>query len=105
MEEKRSKNKIVKANSPEEDLLGSWCSHVRCGRITVSEEQRKQLDEIGFHWEKKTERVVREWQEMFDRLAAYKERFGDTYVPFEWEEDKKLAEVSDSYSRAIAIVL
>mmetsp|Transcript_7448 Transcript_7448/g.14570 ORF Transcript_7448/g.14570 Transcript_7448/m.14570 type:complete len:527 (+) Transcript_7448:120-1700(+) len=92
VEEKRSKNKIVKANSPEEDLLGSWCSHVRCGRITINDEQRRQLDEIGFHWEKKNERVVREWHEMFDRLAAYKDRFGDTYVPFEWEEDKKLAE-------------
>jgi len=94
VEEKRSKNKIVKANSPEEDLLGSWCSHVRCGRITITDEQRKRLDDIGFHWEKKTERVIREWNEMFDRLQIYKDRFGDTCVPFEWDEDKKLAEVS-----------
>ena len=105
VEEKRAKNKIVKANSPEEDLLGSWCSHVRCGRITINDEQRKQLDEIGFHWEKKTERVVREWHDMLDRLRDYKDRFGDTYVPFEWYEDKKLAEVgSVPYAPSLSCV-
>ena len=77
-----------------EQHLGEWVKNVRRGIKQISVAERKQLNALGFVWETKYNRWDREWKEMLDKLRAYKQRFGDCYVPWQWSEDKKLAEVS-----------
>lgn len=74
--------------------LGEWVKNVRRGVKKLSLDERKQLNALGFSWETKRNKFDREWKERLERLKAYKRRFGDCYVPWQWEEDKQLAEVS-----------
>jgi len=74
--------------------LAEWVKHVRSGTLKVAQEKenRKKLREIGFHWESAQNRYDREWKAMFQRLEAYKERFGDVRVPWNWKEDRQLSD-------------
>lgn len=53
----------------------------------ILEGRAERLDEIGFNWlMSKTE----PWSEMFEKLKAYKRKYGDYNVPQKWKEDRKL---------------
>ena len=75
-------------NEGERSFLSEWCRNVRSGRITVTPEQRKLLDDLGFPWEK---RFDHDWNVMFQQLNAYKTKHGNCLVPWEWKEDPKLS--------------
>lgn len=83
---------------PTEPSLGDWTKNVRSGKKAITQEERKELSAIGFVWETKQNRFDREWKGMLEKLKEYKGRFGDCYVPWQWGEDKKLAEVRVSLS-------
>jgi superfamily II DNA or RNA helicase len=71
----------------ENPRLASWVSGQRTNRDKLSGDKRSLLDALGFVWDA----VGDPWQEMFNALLAYKERFGHTKVPRSWGESQKLA--------------
>lgn len=78
----------------EDGNLGEWVKNVRRGVKKLTMDERRMLNSLGFSWETKRNKFDREWKERLERLKSYKRRFGDCYVPWQWEEDKQLAEVS-----------
>ena len=58
-------------------------------RTTCKREDRvKLLNKIGFDWQL---RVTHDWETMFSRLLAYKEKHGTTYIPESYQADPELA--------------
>jgi len=48
--------------TPEGYRLGRWVDNIRGGRIKLTEEQRRRLDEVGFRWTlKNSSRTFDEW--------------------------------------------
>ena len=61
------------------------------GRLT--KERMKRLEDIGFQWKVKNKmkrHFDEQWNDMFEKLRAYKEQFGDCLVPLSYENDPKL---------------
>ena len=65
----------------------------------LSAERIARLDEIGFEWTApgrvgngQEEWLQGLWETKLRRLEAFRERFGHTQVPKNWEEDRELAE-------------
>ncbi len=69
--------------------LSRWV--VRQRRLSAAglleKQRRAQLAEIGFDCDRQQE----DWDEMFERLAAYERIHGDCLVPVRWPEDQALA--------------
>ena len=81
--------------------LGHWRDVQREFRRKgmLNPDRTARLDAIGFEWEApgRGDRTRAEWHqhlwdEQFQRLTAFKERFGHAHVPVVWEEDSKLGE-------------
>lgn len=73
--------------SYEADLdIGNWVCNQRTKKNFLSLEKKQKLDDVGFVWSKD-----QNWSSMFERLLAYKARHGDCLVPWNYEEDKSLA--------------
>lgn len=68
--------------------LAQWVSTQRTmrNRGKLSPERIERLDGLGFDWEP----FKNQWDEMYKRLARYRERFGNCDVPYNWEEDPEL---------------
>ena len=61
----------------------------RLGRKTITQEQIRKLDEIGFVWDHDRSKLT--WDEMFSFLQEYKRRHGDCKVLARWPDNPKLA--------------
>jgi hypothetical protein len=61
--------------------LGEWCRKQQRDQAALSQDRRARLDEIGFDFESLTEKNERRWNEMLQRLKAYKREHGDCLVP------------------------
>jgi hypothetical protein len=61
----------------------------RLGRKTITQEQIRKLDEIGFVWDHDRSKLT--WDEMFSFLQEYKRRHGDCKVLAKWPDNPKLA--------------
>jgi len=57
--------------------LGDWVSNQRQRKGTLSEEQTRRLNEVGFEWKL----FESAWEENFQRLEQYTEEHGDCLVP------------------------
>jgi hypothetical protein len=66
-------------NIPQGSRLGAWIATQRQARKkgSISQEQIKRLDEIGFVWNP----FKSKWESKFDELLAYKAKFGNVDVP------------------------
>ena len=90
------KEKYGDTNVPlhyKDDLqLGSWCytQNYKYWEGTLKPERASCLDGIGFEW-KEPVGFDHRWNEKYSRLKEYKNKFGDTNVPFYYDEDKELA--------------
>ncbi len=60
--------------------LGQWVARLRMRREEISEARRKQLEEIGFVWDRMEELIATQWEAHFEDLLAYKEKHGDCLV-------------------------
>jgi len=81
----------ISSTDKEYPSLAQWVEYLRKRQTRIPSERRAQLDELGFTWtEPHTEKYDRRWEEMFQRLLAYKDEHGDTLVPVQWEQDKTL---------------
>ncbi len=67
------------------DWVGKQRTYYKKGNLI--DMRTKRLNDIGFVWDP----YESSWQEMFDILIEYKNRFGDCNVPQLWEENIQLA--------------
>jgi hypothetical protein len=65
--------------------LGQWVSvqRVRLNKITLSDEHRQRLDDLGFIWNV----LEADWDEGFSYLKSYKDREGHCRVPTVYKEN------------------
>jgi len=76
----------VPAKYKSDPKLGSWVSNQRARFGTLSPDCKQKLESIGFVFNKKE----KDWNDMFDKLKAYKAKHGDTNVPFRHIPDPEL---------------
>ena len=82
----------------------------------LTEDRRKRLQEIGFVWsaregEKPSEQgraITRnsyddQWDSNFNKLVAYKEKYGDCLVPKRYKDDPKLGTWVDTQVRSVSL--
>ncbi|MGC6505184.1 MAG: helicase associated domain-containing protein, partial [Coraliomargaritaceae bacterium] len=78
----------------------NWSYNQRRQRERLLAYQIVLLDRAGFDWKLKTRKLpMRSWEEQFQRLLAYRERFGHCRVPAKWPEDSSLAQWVDRMRR------
>jgi superfamily II DNA or RNA helicase len=63
--------------------LGQWVGVQRGNELTISEERRQKLNELGFVWDAREEA----WEEGFNCLKTYKDRNGHCQVPINHKEN------------------
>ena len=56
----------------------------------LSEERKARLNRLGFVWRLMTKCPETTWEERFEELLAFKNRFGHCEVPSEWPENQPL---------------
>ena len=66
--------------------LGRWVSNQRSRSGNLSPDCLHKLQSIGFVFNKQE----KDWNDMFDKLVAYKDEHGDTEVPAKYKSDPKL---------------
>ena len=82
---------LVPIHNYAEDLaLGGWVHHQRSKKHKLSDAQRQQLDDIGFAWSVRVRNKA--WNQMTDKLKAYKGLHGDCDVPEVYQADQALAD-------------
>jgi hypothetical protein len=71
--------------------LGRWVMMQRTERKAdiLAAEREQKLDSIGFVWEVRPD-PDDQWNIMFDKLKAYKQKHGDCLVPHQYKKDKFL---------------
>lgn len=69
--------------------LGQWVSRTRLEQHELTEAQVELLNKTDFDWHIIHKNPV-PWNEMFERLVAFKRNYGHTRVPLRWEKDRKL---------------
>lgn len=53
-------------------ILARWVSMIRWRRAKLTQNQREKLDDLGFDWESRAEKMDKQWDHMFNRLKTYK---------------------------------
>jgi hypothetical protein len=53
----------------------------------IIKDRAKKLDEIGFQWRVREGNV---WEDMFEKLTAFRDQYGHCNVPQRWDEDREL---------------
>jgi Tfp pilus assembly protein PilV len=61
--------------------LHGWMSRQRRDQSSLCQEQVTKLSSLGFDWETRPQNLERQWNEMFDKLQAYKAQNGNCNVP------------------------
>jgi hypothetical protein len=81
---------LTNGNSPsrwkDDPYLWPWVCRQRVSRDRLSDAQRNALDSIGFDWDPNGAA----WNEQFQKLLLYKQKFGDCNVPSRWKDDPDL---------------
>ena len=75
--------------------LCSWVNN-QCTNYkmkTLLQHRQQRLNSIDFEWNGKNvfEWNLNKWRKMYQRLIAYKKKYGTTSVPHGWKEDPQLA--------------
>ena len=83
---KEHKDTNVPRRYEKDTQLGNWADNQR--RIyrekSMTEERKSLLNSIGFVWDGKA------WEEMYERLVAYKKKHNDTKVPQNYKGNRQL---------------
>ena len=79
----------VPALWPKNPKLGPWISVQRSFRKKnkLDKDRIRRLDELGFVWDV----LDAAWEELFEALVVYRDKFGHCDVPLSWSENSKLA--------------
>lgn len=78
----------VPQNSVEYKTLAAWANYQRqrYSQGKVNDERVELLESIGFEWDP----GKKEWMKKYERLVAYKQSHGTTFVPQEYKKDPQL---------------
>jgi hypothetical protein len=81
-------NTLVPSEYGENPSLGKWVNNQRTAYKdgNLSEERIQKLNDIGFVWDP----LEAQWQGLYYQLVQYKEEFGDTLVPHQYEKNPSL---------------
>ena len=79
---------LVPLKYPDDPELGFWVNNQRQNCAKLDTTQHERLESIGFVWSTKNRD---KWDDMFERLQAYRQQYGDCLVPHDYAEDPKLA--------------
>ena len=75
-------------------MLAKWAHRQRARKDRLSVEEQTMLEELGFNWERsanqKMEKLDAAWDQLFQRLQAYKLQHGDCLVPLGYGKDPEL---------------
>lgn len=81
----------VPENWREDPALARWVAFQRKHEERLLPERKARLDELKFVWRSALKaRLEQQWLQQFEKLRAFKSRFGHCRVPFSWEEDPSL---------------
>lgn len=86
---------LIPQKYPQDVKLGRWVHYQRVefglytnrGQGKITPERIDLLEKVGFEWDPQRGR----WNEMYNRLCKYKERFHHVQVPKGYKEDSELA--------------
>jgi hypothetical protein len=67
--------------------LGNWVAYQRIYKSKLSAERITKLDSIGFIWTP----LQAEWEQMFDALKEYKQKYSNCNVPFRLKDNLPLS--------------
>jgi superfamily II DNA or RNA helicase len=84
------KNQNGNCNPPRHGItqtLGNWVAYQRLHKSILSADRIKKLDSIGFIWTP----LQAEWEEMFDVLKEYKQKYSSCNVPYRYKDNPKLS--------------
>ena len=89
---KEQKHTNIPQRCKEDPKLGYWVSNQRgvYRNKTLTEKRNYLLNFIGFEWGKLSKRKKAPWEEVYQRLVAYKKEHKHTNVPQLYKEDQKL---------------
>lgn len=77
----------VHQNDEKYKSLGKWCAGLRRRNYRVTDEQVTILEELGFIWD--SQEYI--WEQRYEELKQYKEKYGHCNVSRLWEENTLLA--------------
>jgi Helicase associated domain len=82
----------IPITSKKHPKLALWVKNLWQQKGAITAEQIQQFDSIGFLWGEasKKEKEDKQWEEMYQKLMAYKEENGHCLVPCPFDEDPKL---------------
>ena len=82
---------LVPKQYNKDKALGLWVTRQRTERKAnrLEAERKAKLDSIGFVWEVRPD-PDDQWNEMFEKLKAYKHKHGDCLVPQRYNKDRAL---------------
>lgn len=70
--------------------LAKWLRRIRKNPDSLDKERRLQLEQIGVDWNMQHDKNDIAWNDLFQRLLAYKKKNGDCDVPSNYREDPEL---------------
>jgi hypothetical protein len=79
----------VRFSQGADNKLAAWEYSMRKNKAQLTNRQVALLNEIGFDWYIPVKTVV-SWQDMYQRLLAFRQAYGHTRVPVKWPRDPKL---------------
>ena len=83
----------VPTNYSKHKSLGFWIASQRTAlkNRTLAKERVRKLNEIGFIWKPMEHNSEVSWKSHYDELVAYKGVHGDCNVPWQYKNNRKLA--------------
>jgi Helicase associated domain len=72
----------VPHRSSEDTSLGTWVSHQKRDRDSLTSKQKSKLEALGFHFCTRQERLEDQWRTKYNKLIIFKSKFGHTNVPY-----------------------
>jgi len=69
--------------------LAAWVYRLKLNKSELSSQKVELLNMINFDWNLNRKTVV-SWENMYERLLQFKQKYGHTRVPVKWPQDRKL---------------
>jgi len=89
---KEHKDTNVPYRYKEDTQLGCWVRTQRAAHRNkkITEEHKRLLKSVGFVWGEVSTKNKAPWEEMYQRLIAYKKKHKHILVPYKYKEDPRL---------------
>lgn len=86
---KKHGHSYVPSNQKKYESLFDWTQNQRRAKSLLTPTQLRKLDSLQFEWEGLVDRDVK-WEQMYQELLLFKQKYGHTKVPQDFKESKTL---------------